>query len=406
MSKPRILRIINRLNLGGPTYNASYLSRYLDGEFETLLLSGMKDESEESSEFIAESMGLTPTYIPDMHRSINPLRDRKAYGMVKDVIKDFKPHIVHTHAAKAGALGRFAAINNHVPIVMHTFHGHVFHSYFNPIKTRVFLEIERYLAKRSTRIIAISELQKQELTETFNVCSPEKVEIVPLGFDLSRFQHDKDIKRAYFRKQYQIADDEVAVGIVGRLVPVKNHPLFIKAIKSVAEQTDKKLRAFIIGDGEDRPKLEALVRELGINCNLEGYNGPRALLTFTSWIKDVDYAYAGLDIIALCSFNEGTPVSLIEAQAADKPIVSTAVGGIKDVVKEGRTALLSARDELEPFTHNLLAMVNDDGMRARMSLDAQSFVMEKYHYTRLVRQMGDIYHKLLAEKHKEVSLIR
>jgi len=403
MSKPRILRIINRLNLGGPTYNASYLSKYLDGEFETLLLSGMKDESEESSEFIAESMGLQPTYIPDMHRSINPLRDRKAYAMVKQVIKDFKPHIVHTHAAKAGALGRLAAINSNVPIVLHTFHGHIFHSYFNPMKTRVFLEIERYLAKRSTRIIAISELQKEELTQTFKVCDPSKVEIIPLGFDLSRFQDNKDHKREHFRQQYQIVDDEIAIGIVGRLVPVKNHPLFIKAIKAVAEQTTKPIRAFIIGDGEDRLKLEALVRELNIDCNFEGAKGPKSLLTFTSWIKDVDYAYAGLDIIALCSFNEGTPVSLIEAQAADKPIVSTAVGGIKDVVKEGRTALLSPTDELEPFTENLLKLVNNDELRAQMSHDAQSFVMEKYHYTRLVRQMGELYNKLLLEKAIEVS---
>ncbi|CAN5234845.1 N/A [soil metagenome] len=406
MSKPRILRIINRLNLGGPTYNASYLSKYLDGEFETLLLSGMKDDSEESSEFIAESMGLEPMYLPDMHRSINPFRDRKAYAMVKDVIRDFKPHIVHTHAAKAGALGRLAAINSNVPVVLHTFHGHVFHSYFHPLKTRVFLEIERYLAKRSTRIIAISELQKEELTQTFKVCDPNKVETIPLGFDLSRFQHDKDIKREHFRQQYQIADNEIAIGIVGRLVPVKNHPLFIKAIKNVAARTNKPIRAFIIGDGEDRLKLEALVRELNIDCNFEGAKGPKSLLTFTSWIKDVDYAYAGLDVIALCSFNEGTPVSLIEAQAADKPIVSTEVGGIGDVVKVGRTALLSPTDDLPPFADNLLQLVNNDVLRQQMSHDAQSFVMEKYHYTRLVRQMGDLYNQLLLEKAAEVSRVR
>ncbi|MDX2003524.1 MAG: glycosyltransferase [Chitinophagales bacterium] len=397
---PKVLRIINRLNLGGPTYNACYLSKYMDAEFETLLVSGMHDETEASSAFIAEGMGLQPKYIADMHRSINPFRDRKAFAEVKQIIKDFKPDIVHTHAAKAGALGRLAAHQCNVPVIVHTFHGHVFHSYFNPIKTRVFLEIERYLARRSTRIIAISELQKAELTEKYKVCSPDKAVVIPLGFDLTRFQQDIEEKRQIFRKKYVIDDDEIAIGIVGRLVPIKNHPLFIDAITIAQEKTNKKIRAFIIGDGEDRAMLEQYVREKGIAYTTEVDIERKALITFTSWIKDVDVAYAGVDIVALTSFNEGTPVSLIEAQAANKPIVSTAVGGIKDVVRPNVTALLSETGNTVQFANHIITLVENDQLRHIMGKDASKYVIDKYHFMRLVRDMESLYKQLLADRAK------
>ena len=198
---PKVLRIINRLNLGGPTYNAAYLSKYMAPEFETLLVAGMKDESEASSEFITEKLGLKPIYIKDMHRSLNPIRDRKAYKELVKIIRDFKPDIVHTHAAKSGALGRLAAINEGVPIIVHTFHGHVFHSYFNPLKTKIFLNIERYLSKKSSKTIAISNKQFEELCNDFEIDKPEKFEIVPLGFDLKRFYSDKEEKRLNFREK-------------------------------------------------------------------------------------------------------------------------------------------------------------------------------------------------------------
>ena len=394
---PKVLRIINRLNLGGPTYNASYLSRYIDPRYETVLLAGMKDESEASSEFIAQSMGLEPVYVSDMHRSINPFRDRKAFAEIKRVIREFKPDIVHTHAAKAGALGRLAAHQLDVPVIVHTFHGHVFHSYFHPLKTRVFLEIERYLAKRSSAIIAISDLQKQELCDTFRVCERDKVEVVPLGFDLSRFQANKEAKRSEFRKQYNLQDDEIAIGIVGRLVPIKNHKLFLAGIKAVSQNTTKKIRAFIIGDGESRANVEQMATDMGLPFVGDDFSNSQALVTFTSWIREVDVAYAGLDIVALTSFNEGTPVSLIEAQAANKPVVSTAVGGIKDVVKENESALLCPTDDTDKFSAQLLLMVEDDVLRANMGANAYEFINAKYNYTRLVSDMTQLYDRLLSE---------
>src|SRR6185312_9537863 len=218
-----------RFNLGGPTYNVTYLTRYLAPEFETMLVGGMKEESEAASDFILEQNGIKPIIIPEMRRSINPMNDIKAYNHIKKLIKEFNPHIVHTHAAKAGALGRMAAFSCKVPITLHTFHGHVFHSYFGNVQTSVYKNIERYLAKQSTALVAISDKQKHELADIHHIAPADKFHVVPLGFDLARFWADKETKRANFRKEYSIADDEIAIGIIGRLVPVKNHKLFLKA---------------------------------------------------------------------------------------------------------------------------------------------------------------------------------
>ncbi len=391
---PRVLRIINRLNLGGPTYNAAYLSKYLEPEFDTLLVSGMKDDAEESSEFIVKNLDLHPVYIPEMYRELHPFRDYKSYYKLRKLIEEFKPDIVHTHAAKAGAVGRLAASHSGVKVIIHTFHGHIFHSYFNPVKTRMFLEIERYLAKRTTKIVTLSDIQRHELSSIHKVAPIDKFAIIPLGFDLRRFEEDQEAKRKQFRSEYNLDDDEIAIGIVGRLVPIKNHSLFLKALKIVSGKTQKKVRAFIIGDGEERAAIELQAQALGLpfnNQNLKEKN----LLTFTSWIKNVDVSNAGMDIIALTSNNEGTPVSLIEAQASGKPIVSTNVGGIENIVIKNETALLSPVGDESIFAENLLQLIDKNEMRIRFSKQGSDFVRNKFSYRRLCADMAALYNSLL-----------
>lgn len=395
---PKVLRIINRLNLGGPTYNAAYLSRYLEPEFETLLVSGMKDDSEASSEFIVEQLGLEPVYIPNMYRELNPRLDWKTYRSIARIIKEFKPDIVHTHAAKAGAIGRLAAHHAGVPVILHTFHGHIFHSYFSGVKTRVFLEIERYLAKRSTRIIAISNIQREELCDEFRIAPAEKFEVIPLGFDLRRFQEDIPVKRKQFRERFQVKPEEVAIGIIGRLVPVKNHRFFLEAIQRLSAMTDQPFRAFIIGDGEDRQSIEESARELAIAYTTERDSVHDQLLCFTSWIKEADVAMAGLDIAALTSLNEGTPVSLIEASAAGKPIVTTDVGGIQDVVLTDVNAFITEKTDVAGYAEKLKLLVEDEALRLRMGQAGTAHAFEHYSYTRLVENMRGLYHRLLEEK--------
>jgi glycosyltransferase involved in cell wall biosynthesis len=392
---PRIIRIINRLNLGGPTYNAAYLTKYLSPEFETILVAGVRKDTEESSEFILKELGVEPVIIPEMSRELNPLRDVIAYRKISSIIKNFRPDIVHTHAAKAGALGRVAAIRNKVPILVHTFHGHFFHSYFGTYKTKTFAAIERYLAKRCDAIVALSETQKRELGTEHRICEPEKIRVVPLGFDLSRFSEGKEEKRKQFREKYSVGENEIAIGIIGRMVPVKNHALFVRALKRVLEKTTQQLKAFIIGDGEERRRTEVLASELGIEFSTPEKSNPEAKLIFTSWLKEVDVAIAGLDIIAMTSLNEGTPVSLIEAQAGSKPVVATAVGGIEDVVLPDETALLSPSENAEAFAENLLRLVEEKQQREKMQLRGKEFVMNRFSYQRLCSDMSALYRELL-----------
>lgn len=391
---PKVLRIINRFNLGGPTYNVAYLSKYIEG-YETLLVGGEKDSSEDSSTFITDNLGLKPLIIEEMKREINPIQDRAAYLKLKKIIKDFKPDIVHTHASKSGLLGRMAASAMQVPVIIHTFHGHVFHSYFGKAKSEIYQKLERYAAQKSSAIIAISEKQKHELCNIYRICTPEKTHIIPLGFELDKFNTNKEEKRSLFRKRWNISEDEIAIGIVGRLVPIKNHKLFIDAIKIMNGKTTQKIRAFIVGNGELRKELEDYCQSQ--NIAYSNTSQPSSI-TFTSWLKEIDEVNAGMDIIALTSFNEGTPVSLIEAQAASKPIVSTNVGGIENIVLENETAFLTPSNNKAQFAEKLLLLAESEELRKKMGLKSWDFVYKNYTFQRLANDTKQLYFSLLNEK--------
>lgn len=393
---PKILRIINRFNLGGPTYNVAYLTKYMPPDFETLLVGGQHEESEEGSSHILSDLGIEPVIIGDMKREIGLRDDYAAYRKLRYIIHKFKPDIVHTHASKAGALGRLAAKNEGVPLIFHTFHGHVFHSYFGKAKTYFFKSVERRLALSTDRIIAISDGQKQELSIEHKICPPDKISVIPLGFDLAKFWTDSASKRLSFRQRFGLMHDEVAVGIIGRLVPVKNHDLFLEAASRIVKSSSVKVRFFIIGDGEMRDDLLQRAENMGLKTVYmpEG-NSPHQLV-FTSWIKNVDWAMAGLDLVVLTSFNEGTPVSLIEAQAAGKPVVSTRVGGIENIVIEGESALLSENNNANQLTANMLSLIENKSLREEMAQAGLPFVREKFHYSRLVSDMSELYSSMLA----------
>lgn len=383
----KILRIINRFNLGGPTYNAAYLTKYLEDEYETLLIGGQHDKSEKSSMHILEKLGIKPVIIPEMQRSINPILDRIALKKIEKIIKDFKPDIVHTHAAKAGALGRKAAYNAGVKQIYHTFHGHIFHSYFGKIKTNIYKKIERDLAKKTTKIIAISPIQKEELSKVHKICKPEKIEVVPLGFDLSKFYEDKIAKRKKFRKEWRIKENEVAIGIIGRLVPIKNHQFFIKVINQIIRKCEIPIRFFIVGDGEEKENIIKIIKGFKIEYSTTSHP---ATIQLTSWIKEIDEVNAGMDIICLCSLNEGTPVSLIEAQASGNPIVTTRTGGIENIVLENETALISERQDIQQFVDNLLILINSKLRREQFSKIGIKKSQE-FDYNILILNIKNIY---------------
>ncbi len=395
---PRILRIMNRFNLGGPTYNAAYLTRYLPGDFETLLVGGKNEPSERDSLFILHQLGIQAQMIENMQRAISPLKDWKAYQEIREVISRFQPHIVHTHASKAGALGRYAALQMGVPVIVHTFHGHIFDAYFNATQAAIYKSIERYLARHSHGIIAISQAQKDDLADKYRICPADKIRVIPLGFDLSRFRINQQQNRELFRKQYQLEEDEMAIGIVGRVVPIKNHLMFLKAIQALAAQSGVKIRAFIIGDGEIRQQVQQQATHLGMDHVWWPRQQRKALLTFTGWLTSMDQVTAGLDIVALTSLSEGTPVNLIEAQAAGKPIVSTRVGGVENIVAEDQTAFLVARNDYQAMAGKLQQLAEDHYLRERFSARGWHQVKEKFHYSRLVNDMEGYYRQLLSDR--------
>lgn len=395
---PRVLRILNRLIIGGPALNATYLSRYMAPEWETMLVIGGKDDHEQDATHLTERLGLTPVVVPEMLRAIDPRADRAAYNKVKALIREFKPDVVHTHAAKSGAIGRLAAAACKVPVIVHTFHGHVFHSYFGRFKTQAFINIERYLARRSSGIIAISELQKAELADTYRICAKDKINIIPLGFDLDRFASDQDRKRAEFRKRYDIADDELAIGIVGRIVPVKNHALFVAAAAKLAGMSRQKLRFIIIGDGDMRPAMGDDFRQAGIDYAYYPEEPRHAQAICISWQTEMDEVLAGLDIVALTSHNEGTPVSLIEAQAAGRPVVSTAVGGVADVVADRQTGFITPAGDPDAFAAAMFRLTDDPGTRAAFAAAGRDAVSGRFSYQRLVGDMDAYYRQLLDRR--------
>jgi len=392
--KIKILRIINRFNLGGPTYNVTFLSAFMSDKFETKLIGGGHENYEGDALFIPHKYGVEPEIVKSLQREIDFKKDKQALKEIRQIIKEYQPDIVHTHASKSGAIGRLAAIKEKVPIIVHTFHGHVFHSYFGKFKTQFYKSVERYLAKKSTAIVTISNIQKNELVNTHKIIPSEKAKVINLGFDLSKFQTNQSEKRLKFVKEYDIGDDVICIGIIGRLTAIKNHQMFFDVIHNVIGQTNQKVRVFVIGGGELEEELKEVAK--GIEKKIG-----QLVFTFTSWIKDVDIPLSRLDIVCLTSHNEGTPVSLIEAQASNVVVMSTNVGGVKDILLEDVTGYVIDDFSVNKYSKKLLELIENKEKRQKMSQNGWDYVKEKFHYTTLCKNMENLYLELLEKNEKQ-----
>ncbi|MEW6130580.1 MAG: glycosyltransferase [Acidobacteriota bacterium] len=407
----RVARVMDRLNVGGPAKHAVFTSKLNADEFEVTLISGTVPAGEGDMTYLAREAGIEPLIIKEMSRAISPL-DVLVIGKLFRRFLRLKPQIVHTHKAKAGTVGRLAAFlykwltpaalifKPRKCSVVHTFHGHIFHSYFSPAKTRVFIAIERLLARFFTdKIIVISDEQRREICDDFRIGRPEQFLVMPLGVD---FQ-DPEPQNHTWREEQGIAADEFTIGIVGRLCEVKNHAMLFKAFRILldefehAEKTSPRVRLVVIGDGELRGELESLARELRLTDQV----------VFTGFCKNVLALYKHLDLIALTSLNEGTPVTLIEGMAFARPIISTAVGGVVDLMgkpgatKEGFTlwahGLTTASRDAESFARALHFLITQPELRNEMGEAAQKFALEKYSKKRLVGDIETLYHELLEK---------
>ena len=407
----KIVRVIARLNVGGPAKHVVWLSKLPGPEYESLLVAGTVPPGEEDMGYFATEEGVTPFFVAEMSREIS-LKDALTIWKLYRLFLRERPDIVHTHTAKAGTVGRIAGFGYRWLTLntlrgrprpcrfVHTYHGHIFHSYYGPLKTRAFLTIEKALAKLITdRIVVLSQQQRREISEEFAVGDPEQFSIIPLGVDLSVFEDWQERGQA-FRAEFGFTSQDVVVGIVGRLTEIKNHDFFLQAAalyKSEFENDGARVRFVIVGDGGLREKLERQAEQLGVS----------EAVVFTGSRKDLEEVYPALDIVALTSRNEGTPLTLIEAMANARPVIATAVGGVPDllgkaiVANEGfmecERGVSVPPDDLHGFAKGLTRLVNEPALRRETGARGLQFVTSHYSKERLLADIKKLYSDLLED---------
>jgi glycosyltransferase involved in cell wall biosynthesis len=410
----KIVRVIARLNVGGPAKHVIWLTKGLESEgCETLLIAGTVPAGEDDMGYFATEMGVAPIFVPEMSREISA-KDALTIWKLYKLFRRERPDIIHTHTAKAGTVGRVAGLlyrwitpnalllRPRACRFVHTYHGHIFHSYYGPLKTRIFLLIEKMLARLITdRIVVVSEQQRREINGEFRVGRADQFRVIPLGLDTSVFANWKERARS-FRDELGLSTDDILVGIVGRLTEIKNHELFLRAaavFKSQFSQQspDRSVRFVIIGDGALRHTLERQADSLGLADNV----------IFTGSRRDVDRVYPALDIVALTSRNEGTPLTLIEAMANARPIISTAVGGVVDLLGASNSHNPDApfwicqrgigvvHDDPSAFAAALAFFIGNAELRRETGERGLQFVAAHYSKERLLEDIKKLYAELL-----------
>lgn len=372
----RVLRVIARM-IGGPAYHVSVLSSRMDERrFTTLLAHGTVGRGEAGLDYVAEQEGCATQPVPGLGPELHPIRDVRALVGLVRLVRRYRPEIVHTHTAKAGMLGRLAALSVRPrPVIVHTYHGHVLEGYFDAVRNALYRGIERALARVSDLLIGVSDATVSDLVR-LRIAKREKFRVVPVGLDLERFAEATANGRA--------PRDEVVLTWMGRLVPIKRVDMLIRAVAR-ARDAGARVRLDIVGEGVLRPDLEALANDVGV---AESVN-------FTGHVEDVAPVTAAADVAVLSSANEGTPVALIEAAAAGKPAIATRVGGVPDVVVDG-TGIVVPPDDEEGLAEAIGRLASNPDLRESMGRRAQEHVLHRFDSGRLVADMESIYEELLA----------
>lgn len=396
--KPRLLIILNRFVIGGQAVDTLPLAYFLAADFEILILYGEKEKDEVEPQFLLKQYpGLKLKKISHLQRSVNPLIDIVAFARLVFTIQKFKPHIVHTHGAKSGFLGRVSAWVCHVPVIVHTFHGHFFHSYFSKRVSRFIAALERQTGKITTAAVALSIAQKKELVEEFRILPASKIAIIPLGFAYDN-NNDRDFFRDTFRNKYGLQNNDIAIGIIGRIVPIKNHLFFVQVVKKIlSSQVSSRAAFFIIGDGQLRSQVEDELSKQQILFNNERITD-ESRVVFTSWITNIYEVMNGLDIVTLTSLNEGTPLSIIEAQFFKRPVVATNVGGVKDTMEDAKTGFLIEKDDEKFFSEKIILLMSDEDLRVRMGEEGNKLAVQRFSKQKEVDKAKEFYFSLLKQK--------
>jgi glycosyltransferase involved in cell wall biosynthesis len=386
----RILRLIARLNMGGPALHVAYLTRGLDERgYKTTLGAGSLARGEGSMAFVAEELGVEVHTVPQLHREVSPVLDPVSVARVAKLIREVRPHILHTHTAKAGAIGRSAAViagDARPPIVVHTFHGHVLRGYFDPVRTAVYRNVERELARVTTRLVAVSPEVRDELVG-LDVAPAEKFSVIRLGIDLDRRIVDAAADGLELRRAFGVPEGAFVVGWIGRMTAIKHLPDVLAAFARVLE-SGIDARLCLVGDGPDREEVEQRAHELGI----------ARFTLYLGYQRDIASYYALFDTLLLPSGNEGTPVVAIESLAAGTPVVATRVGGVPDVVSDGIDGFLTRIGDVGELSAALEKLARDPALREEMGRAGRERTLPRYRVDRLVDDVDALYRELLAER--------
>jgi glycosyltransferase involved in cell wall biosynthesis len=387
--KIKVLRIITRLSVGGSSIHAILLTAHLNKEtFHSQLLKGNEGKDEGNLKDLLHRKQVDPVVIPQLKREISLKNDLVTFWKLYRWMCREKPDIVHTHSAKAGTLGRLAAKLAGVPIIIHTFHGHLFRGYFGPKKSRLVVFIERLLALVSTKIVAVTQSQKDELLR-YKIAPFQKIVSIPLGLELDLLQNTQKEKGA-FRSELGLDNDVALIGSIARLVPVKGHVFLFHAAQKVID-TFPRVKVLVIGDGELRNELENLAIRLGIDKNV----------VFCGFRRDLPKIYADLDIVALTSLNEGLPVAVIEAMASQTAVVAYDVGGVKDLIEPNVTGISVPFGEINRLAESIVFLLKNPRERERLGRNARRKVYPRLCYQRLVRDFEKFYLELTDNQHSK-----
>lgn len=365
---------------------------YLKEKYDITIVYGEKEEDERETPLPLQDDSIRFIKVNTLHRAILPLEDIKSYKQILALIRNSQPHIVHTHGFKTGLLGRIAARRAKVPVIIHTYHGHLFHSYYNTTVSQFIAYIERKLAAISTRIVAISPHQAYELATVYRIAPLLNISTIFIGIDVNNYilQVADNIT---FRQQYHIPEHTTIIAIISRLVSIKNLSFFVDIVKQLQQED---VCFFVIGDGHCKTAMQQEMHQKGLSWYEGNAASPKPVnVIFTSWITNISEALQSIDIVVLTSYNEGTPVSLMEAQLFQKPVVATNVGGVRDTMINGETGFLVNDFSIDEFTQKLKLLIHDKALRISMGSKGRAFVLNRFSKEKEADAIDELYKKCL-----------
>jgi glycosyltransferase involved in cell wall biosynthesis len=400
-TKPKVLIFLNRLVIGGPAIDVISMAGFLQADFDILIIYGEKEPDEVDAKYLLEQYpSLNTKKVESLKKSFNPISNLVVFFDVVRLIKSFKPDIIHTHGALPGVLGRLAAAYCNVQIKVHTFHGHFFHSYLNTFFSSGIIYLEKILASITTSIIATSKSQTYDLVSKYKIAPLSKVATIQLGIDEGFLSGYESGNNSAFAQKYILDSDTICVGIIARIVKVKNFNLFVEVVDIFLKKTKSKVVFFVIGDGYLKKDIQKLFTEKAIAWSDETHIVENPSVIFTSWVSKIGEALSMLDIVLLTSNNEGTGLSLAESQYCGKPVVSTNVGGVADTVIDGITGFLVPPLDSVVFTEKLLLLTESKELRQKMGNAAKIFAHEKFSKETEVATVKKLYTELIKNKSK------